>query len=76
MAHGMGAQKDIGLHAYGAAFSTAKIAVALFDYRTFGGSDGEPRHWVSPRRHLEDWEAVSRKVLVSVSFLVLFCGFV
>ena len=29
----------------------------VFDYRTFGGSDGEPRHWVSPRRHVEDWRA-------------------
>jgi len=26
-------------------------------HRGFGGSDGEPRHWVSPTRHLQDWEA-------------------
>jgi hypothetical protein len=23
----------------------------------FGGSDGEPRHWVSPSRHISDWRA-------------------
>lgn len=31
------------------------MASFIFDYRTFGGSEGEPRHWVSPSRHLEDY---------------------
>ncbi|KAG2453519.1 hypothetical protein HYH02_001739 [Chlamydomonas schloesseri] len=57
MAHGLGAQKDLGLHRYADAFARAGLAALLFDYRTFGGSDGEPRHWVSPRRHVEDWRA-------------------
>jgi pimeloyl-ACP methyl ester carboxylesterase len=47
----------MGLHAYAARFSAAGLAVFVFDYRAFGGSDGEPRNWISPRRHLEDWRA-------------------
>jgi pimeloyl-ACP methyl ester carboxylesterase len=58
MAHGMGAQKDIGLWTYAEKFVEAGMAVVVFDYRSFGGSGGSPRHWVSPRRHLQDWEAV------------------
>jgi pimeloyl-ACP methyl ester carboxylesterase len=57
MAHGLGAQKDFGLDEYGQKFSAAGFAVLAFDYRTFGGSTGEPRHWVSPKRHLEDWKS-------------------
>ena len=52
-----GAQKDMGLHMYAARFAAAGLAVFAFDYRTFGGSEGEPRNWISPKRHLEDWRA-------------------
>eukprot|EP00879_Flechtneria_rotunda_P024322 GHRR01025778.1.p1 GENE.GHRR01025778.1~~GHRR01025778.1.p1 ORF type:complete len:296 (+),score=103.70 GHRR01025778.1:683-1570(+) len=52
-----GAQKDFGLEIYGERFAEAGIASLIFDYRTFGGSGGEPRHWVSPSRHLEDWQS-------------------
>uniref|UniRef100_A0A0G4GRU0 Uncharacterized protein n=1 Tax=Chromera velia CCMP2878 TaxID=1169474 RepID=A0A0G4GRU0_9ALVE len=31
------------------------MAVLAFDYRNFGGSDGEPRHLVDPELQLEDW---------------------
>ncbi|KAF8061322.1 aidA [Scenedesmus sp. PABB004] len=58
MGHGMGAQKDIGLWKYAEKFVAEGMAVLVFDYRGFGGSGGLPRHWVSPRRHLEDWDAV------------------
>eukprot|EP00877_Chromochloris_zofingiensis_P003875 jgi/Chrzof1/13489/UNPLg00577.t1 len=58
MAHGMGAQKDIGLPKYAEQFAAEGTAVLVFDYRTFGGSDGEPRHWVNPYKHLADWWAV------------------
>lgn len=40
------------------------LVLQVFDYRTFGGSDGEPRQWVSPRRHLQDWRAAVRFVQV------------
>jgi alpha/beta superfamily hydrolase len=54
---GMGAQKDMGLHQYAASFVTGGLAALVFDYRTFGGSDGEPRQWVSPSRHVQDWQS-------------------
>eukprot|EP00775_Hariotina_reticulata_P003758 gene3758-4017_t len=57
MGHGMGAQKDMGLDHYAAAFARGGLAAFVFDYRTFGGSDGEPRQWVSPSRHVQDWLA-------------------
>lgn len=53
MSHGLGAQKDMGLHVYAEQFAQAGMAVLLFDYRGFGGSDGAPRHWVSWRRHVQ-----------------------
>lgn len=64
MAHGMGAQKDIGLWMYAERFCEAGMAVVVFDYRGFGGSEGMPRHWVSPKRHLQDFEAVVKHVQV------------
>jgi alpha-beta hydrolase superfamily lysophospholipase len=70
MGHGMGVQKDMGLHPYADGFASAGIAVLAFDYRTFGGSTGTPRNWVSPRRHVQDWKSVVQHVLVSTSHLV------
>lgn len=55
MAHGLGGQRDFGLQRYAQVFASAKYAVLAFDYRNFGGSSGEPRNWVSPSRHVEDW---------------------
>lgn len=55
MGHGIGAQKDMSLPKYAEKFASNGIAVFAFDYRNFGGSDGLPRHWVSPKRHLQDW---------------------
>jgi alpha-beta hydrolase superfamily lysophospholipase len=40
---------------YGDRFAKAGFATFIFDYRTFGGSEGEPRHWASPSRHLDDF---------------------
>ncbi|KAG2492508.1 hypothetical protein HYH03_009173 [Edaphochlamys debaryana] len=57
MAHGLGSQKDMGLHPYAEQFAASGLAVMVFDYRSFGGSDGWPRHEVNWRKHLEDWEA-------------------
>jgi pimeloyl-ACP methyl ester carboxylesterase len=54
---GLGAQKDMGLPAYAEGFASAGLAAFAFDYRGFGGSGGEPRHWVAPKRHLEDWRS-------------------
>jgi len=57
MAHGFGAERTFGLEPFAERFAQAGLAAFLFDYRSFGDSGGEPRNWVSPRRHLQDWEA-------------------
>ncbi len=57
MAHGMAGQKNFGLLPYAEHFLERNIAALLFDYRTFGKSDGLPRHIVNPYRHVEDWKA-------------------
>jgi fermentation-respiration switch protein FrsA (DUF1100 family) len=50
-----GCQKDFALAQYGERFAQAGFASFIFDYRTFGGSEGLPRHWASPARHLDDY---------------------
>jgi len=54
LCHGFGAIKEARLDAYGDRFARAGLAVLAFDYRHFGGSEGEPRHFGSVRRQLED----------------------
>ena len=57
MAHGFGAIRAAGLRRFAERFVEAGYAAFLFDYRTFGDSEGTPRHWASPARHLQDWSA-------------------
>lgn len=57
MAHGFAAESTFRLPAFAERFAGSGIATFLFDYRNFGGSGGEPRNLVSPRRHLHDWAA-------------------
>ena len=57
MAHGFGAESTFRLLAFAERFVEAGLAVYLFDYRGLGSSEGRPRQWVSPRRHLQDWLA-------------------
>lgn len=57
MAHGLGGERIYRLDAYAERFAQRGMACFVFDYRTFGGSDGEPRQNINPFRHLEDWEA-------------------
>ena len=57
MAHGFAAIRAFRLPAFADLFARAGMAVFFFDYRTFGDSEGEPRHWVSPGRHRADWRA-------------------
>jgi pimeloyl-ACP methyl ester carboxylesterase len=57
MAHSFAAERCFGLPAYAERFAERGLAVYLFDYRGFGDSDGEPRHYVDARRHLADWQA-------------------
>jgi pimeloyl-ACP methyl ester carboxylesterase len=57
MAHGFAAERTFRLPAYAEKFAERGLAVFLFDYRNFGGSDGEPRNLVNPWRHVQDWQA-------------------
>ena len=57
MAHGFGAERTFRLPDYAAHFARNGIAVLLFDYRTFGDSEGTPRNLVDPGRHVADWKA-------------------
>lgn len=57
MAHGFGGEKRYKLPEYAERFAAAGLAVLLFDYRHFGGSDGQPRCLISHHRQLTDWQA-------------------
>ncbi len=57
MAHGFGAEADCGLPVFAERFAGRGLAVYLFDYRTFGGSEGKPRYLINPWRQIEDWKA-------------------
>jgi pimeloyl-ACP methyl ester carboxylesterase len=62
MANGFGGTRAAALPDIAGHFVADGYAVYLFDYRSFGDSEGQPRHWVSPRRHLADWKAAVRHV--------------
>lgn len=49
--------QDFGLQRYAELFAMQGAAVLAFDYRAFGLSEGQPRNYVSPNRHVEDWVA-------------------
>lgn len=57
MGHGFAAERSFGLFPFAERFLKAGVATFLFDYRTFGDSDGAPRQFVDPTRHLQDWQA-------------------
>ncbi|KAJ6577966.1 alpha/beta-hydrolase [Mycena capillaripes] len=53
--------KDAGLAAFGQRWPVdAHYASLIFDYRCFGGSDGEPRNFVSLVEQREDYETIIR----------------
>lgn len=62
MAHGFANIRKARLPAFAERFVKAGYAAFLFDYRTFGDSEGEPRHWVHPWRQIQDWEAAIQYV--------------
>lgn len=57
LAHGFGGTRDTGLLSFAEGFATAGIDSLVFDYRTFGDSDGEPRQKVSYRMQRQDYRA-------------------
>jgi len=66
MAPGLTGTKQGHLEPFARRFTRAGLAVLLFDFRTLGGSEGQPRHWIDPERQREDWHsalAFARKEL-------------
>lgn len=58
MAHGFAGTRDDGLPAYAEAFCAAGYVVALFDYRGFGASTGQPRQLIDIAAQHADYRAV------------------
>jgi pimeloyl-ACP methyl ester carboxylesterase len=57
MAPGLTGTKEGPLERFAWRFVREGLAVLAFDFRSFGGSDGTPRHHVDPFRQTEDYEA-------------------
>lgn len=57
MAPGLTGTKEGLLERFAWRFAREGLAVLAFDFRSFGGSDGAPRHHVDPFRQAEDYEA-------------------
>jgi pimeloyl-ACP methyl ester carboxylesterase len=57
IAPGLTGTKEGPYERFGWAFAGRGVAALLIDYRCFGGSEGEPRHWVDPERHCQDYES-------------------
>ncbi|MDT7606071.1 MAG: uncharacterized protein QOG96_574 [Pseudonocardiales bacterium] len=58
MAHGIGAVNAGGLQPFAERFRAEGFAAIVFDYRQWGGSDGEPRDELSVPRQLQDYRTV------------------
>ena len=54
MSHGFSALKGMGLDEYASSFAQAEIACLVYDHRSFGASDGEPRQEVDPWQQVHD----------------------
>jgi pimeloyl-ACP methyl ester carboxylesterase len=57
MAHGLGGIRGMRLDAFAEQFCQAGYACLVFDYRHFGGSEGQPRQLLDVHKQLEDWRA-------------------
>ncbi len=55
MAHGLSAVKEQALPDYAEMFVAAGLVTLIFDYRTFGESEGEPRCQLFPLEMVEDY---------------------
>lgn len=57
MANGFGLPRRCGLPAFAERFAERGLAVLVFDYRSLGESDGEPRNVALPFAQIADWRA-------------------
>ena len=60
LAHGFCGVKEMRLDAYAEAFIGAGYHALVFDYRHFGGSEGDPRLILDIRKQHQDWRAAIR----------------
>lgn len=65
LAPGFGATQDMTLQSYAQTLAENGIAALTFDYRSFGLSDGEPRHIFSVKSALNDWRTVIERITES-----------
>lgn len=56
MAGGWCYVKELVMPEYAKVFADAGVAALVFDYRGFGGSDGEPRQHADPQAQIEDYK--------------------
>ena len=60
MAHGFSAVKEMYLDRFAEAFAEAGLGALVFDHRSFGSSDGEPRQEIDPWQQVRDYrDAIS-----------------
>lgn len=57
LAHGFAAFRELRLDAYAARFAQAGYAALVFDYRSWGASDGQPRRVLDIAAQHADWRA-------------------
>jgi len=57
LAHGFAGTRDLWLPRYAAWFAARGLAAFVFDYRSFGASEGEPRQLLRVADQLVDWSA-------------------
>ncbi|OLT00100.1 acetylxylan esterase [Pseudonocardia sp. CNS-004] len=55
MAHGFSAVKEMYLDAFAEVFAAAGLNALVFDNRSFGASDGEPRQEIDPWQQVRDY---------------------
>ncbi|HHO76024.1 MAG TPA: alpha/beta hydrolase [Deltaproteobacteria bacterium] len=60
IAHGFCGVKEMRLDTYAGAFADAGYSTLVFDYRHFGGSQGEPRQILDIKKQHQDWHAAIR----------------
>src|ERR1043166_2338143 len=55
MAHGFSGVKEMDLPRFAERFAAAGFTTLVFDYRSFGESEGEPRGQLFPQQQIEDY---------------------
>src|SRR5438445_5520617 len=55
MAHGFGGVRELRLDAFAERYAAAGYVVLVFDYASFGASEGEPRQLLDIARQHADW---------------------